>query len=109
MALKHLKRATLAEKVLQRFVELARELPQVQLVFVSDDTDEGPRIWTVINAPRFEEEPRNQVYQAEYAALRDVAESPFGFRVINVQELKHPLEHVISPIDRLLFDRKTAG
>ncbi len=109
MALKRPQRAALAEKVMKRFVEIVRELPQVTLVFVSDDTDEGPRIWTVIDAPRFEEGPRNQVYAAKYEALGDTLEPPFGFRVVNIQELAQPLEHVISPIDRLLFDRRTAG
>ncbi len=109
MALKRVKRAAFAEKVMKRYVELARALPQVQLVFVADDTDEGRRIWTVINAPRFGDEPRSQVYQAKYAALRGIDESPFGFRVINIQELKHPIEHSIPPIELLLFDRKTGG
>ncbi len=68
-----------------RFVTLVQALPHARQVLL-EATDEGPRIWTVIEAEPFDRSQREPVYTAEIEALEAHPELDADFRLINLAE-----------------------
>ncbi len=91
------------------FVELAKQLPQVQRILLSDFPGAERKIWTVIDArndpPDIGKAARRQVYDAESDAVRHGTEL-VDFRVVHVQEFHYPVVEVLPHDARVLFDRK---
>ncbi len=71
--------------LLKTYVERAKRLPQVQRILAAP-SDDGFRIWTIIDAPPFDAEPRNDVYNAERDTLAAHDEA-IDFRLINAREV----------------------
>src|SRR5437763_10172489 len=87
------------------FVEAVRRLPQVQRVLVVEPESEHPWVWTIISAPPFELADREPVYRAQLQAIDAVPDATVQFRLINVEELTHPLEQSLPTPHRLVYDR----
>jgi len=90
--------------LLQTYVEQASRLPQVQRILVAP-SDDGYRLWTVIDAPPFDSQPRHEVYSAEQEALQAHDET-VDFRLINTNEVAE-LDLVL-PLDSVELFRRDA-
>ena len=78
----------------EKFAGLALALPQVQQVLL-EETDEGPTIWTIINAEPFDSSFRDPVYEAEAEALRSVNGGLADFRLLNTREYERGVEDLL--------------
>lgn len=98
------------DEMISTYVDLVQQIPEVQLVvLVKDDPYAGgARLWVVVDAPRLDRNVENRVYDADFDVMRRYAEFPYDFRLINVRELRHPLEEVL-PDGDILFTRKQAA
>jgi hypothetical protein len=86
VALQRAARATSAVRsAANEFVGRVRELPQARRILL-EESDEGSRIWTVIEAEPFARELRNPIYLAELAVLRSHPSAEVGFRLMNLVE-----------------------
>ena len=90
--------------LLKTYVEQASRLPQVQRILVAP-SDDGYRLWTVIDAPPFDSQPRHEVYSAEQEALQAHDET-VDFRLINAGEVAE-LDLVL-PLDSVELFRRDA-
>ena len=68
-----------------QFAKLVRALPHARQVLL-EATDEGPRIWTVIEAKPFDRGQREPMYAAELEALEAHPDVDEDFRLINLAE-----------------------
>ncbi len=71
--------------LLGRFVDAVSELPQARQILL-EDTEEGPRVWTVIEAEPFDRRHREPIYQTQGELLRNGSSIEVGFRLVNVSE-----------------------
>lgn len=69
------------------FVAAAKALPDVEMILVEGSYPDDACIWTIIDAPPFENGPRDRVAQAELEALQQGADPAVDFYLINVREL----------------------
>ena len=105
MTLKRAKQKTAVEKVIKRFVELASEIPEVQLVLYEEESTGTRSIVTIIDAPRFEDSYWYKVFEAERVALEGVSETPVEFHVSNAREANQSLDYYVRDDHRVLFRR----
>ena len=92
------------------FVAAAQELPEVQMILVEGSYPDDACVWTIIDAPPFEDAFRDRVYQAELDAFRQGEEPPVHFHLMNVRELRPDtdLKTVLPAPQRVLYRRKPA-
>ena len=70
-------------KALSKYLELAREIPEVTEVrLANDDT-----LYTIITATPHDDAPCYRVYRAEGAVMQEAEPQPFLFDLINLNEL----------------------
>ena len=86
-------------QALSKYLELAREIPEVVEVRLSgDDT-----LYTIIVATPHDDEPCYRVYRAEGTVMREVEPQPFLFDLINLNDLPEDgryerIAHLGSPV-----------
>jgi hypothetical protein len=73
------------EKVIQAFVGSVSKLDHVYEV-LTEDTPDGPQVWTVIDAESLEFAPCKPVYDAELQATLIAPGAKVFFRLINRRE-----------------------
>jgi hypothetical protein len=71
-------------KALSRYLELAKDIPEVMEVRLSDDNV----VCTVISADPLDNGPRYQVFEAQAVMIQAFEDQPFDFRLLNLQSLK---------------------
>src|SRR5205807_1029268 len=76
---------TIPDKV-SLFIHLARQISEVQLIYQEGHCAACGRIWTVIDAPPFDEESEKAVYTAQFTALQDGYGPPPDFGLLNIRE-----------------------
>ena len=67
---------------------MAQTIAVVQEVGLTDDTEDGRTIWTIIVAEPFERSARKPIYLAQQKALQSFKHPTIDFRVLNLTE--HP-------------------
>ena len=72
-------------QALSKYLELAREIPEVAEVRLSEDDT----LYTIISAPRDDDDVLGQVIDAELSVMRGMDAQPFLFRTLNTQRLPH--------------------
>ena len=103
MEAKQYKNSRLAHfKALQMYLELVQEIPEVVEVRLSgNDT-----LYTIISAPRDDDDILGQVIDAELAVMRKVKPQPFLFRVVNSQRMpQEGLKQRIGSFGDLVWQR----
>ena len=70
-------------KALSKYLELAREIPEVTEVRLADDDT----LYTIIAATPHDDDPCHRVYRAEGTVMGEVESQPFLFDLINLNEL----------------------
>lgn len=99
--------ATDVEQLCQHYVNRVSAIDIVREVLLVE-TDEITTVWTIIDAPPFEDSVREPVYQAQLQILRELeGDTVLDFYVLNVSELpkKEKLERIVPPDARLLWRR----
>ncbi|MBI4329857.1 MAG: hypothetical protein HY673_01085 [Chloroflexi bacterium] len=72
--------------IYQKYIDKIATIPSARKVILVDD-EEGPIIWTVIEAAPFKDAPRSPIYEAESEILRDSPEDVLiDFHVSNLSE-----------------------
>ena len=66
-------------KALSKYLELAQEIPEV----VEVRLDEEDTLYTIISAPRDDDETRYRVFGAQGDAIRTMEDYPFDFRLLH--------------------------
>lgn len=87
------------------YVELVRQIPEVQRVYLRAEDNSGC-ILTLIDAPPFERQVRNRVYEAQQAVLERVISGPIEFRLINVREVHDDLSQIVPSDSTILYPKK---
>lgn len=95
--------------VIRTFVNVASTIPEVQLILLVGQPQSGERVWTIMDAPRYDENFRHKVYQAELDALDANVGAFVDFYLLNVRELRGRLEEVLPPNSQILFRREQAA
>lgn len=90
----------------RRFVDLLRHAEYVESILLEEGEWEGPRLWTVLSSPAFEDHYSEPIYEAQGHIVDDLSEPVFEFRVINVNELKGRLEDILPVNARVLYQRQ---
>lgn len=92
-------------RVIDEFVRLVEPMLHVKKVFVNDGPGDVD-VWTVISAPRLSLPHDAAVFRAEAEAFRTYEEAPIDFHLLNLEELKHPLDDIMNWEQMLLvFNR----
>lgn len=87
------------------FVKLVHVIPAVKLVAVSQD-GEAVYVTTVIEAPPFQRQIRDQVYLAQRAVLEKFMTPSVEFRLVNSCELREDIDKIVPTDARRLYVRK---
>lgn len=93
------------ERTVRTYIDTARGLDQVQVILVDEDTGPNGSLWTVIDAPEHDFAARYPLYDAQMHALAAEGAVPLDFRVLNVRELRVPLEDALPHRRRIAFQR----
>ena len=72
-------------KALSKYLEMAREIPEVTEVRLTDDDT----LYTIISASRNGNETRYRVFDAQGKTIRAMEEYPFDFRLLDDQAPGH--------------------
>ena len=89
-------------KALSKYLELAQEIPEVTEVRLAEDDT----LYTIISAPRDEDDILGQVIDAELAVMRSMDAQPFLFHTLNTQRLpQNGLDEQISSHGDLVWVR----
>lgn len=76
----------IATKPLQDYIGRLAGIPSVEKVLLSEH-EEGLTVWTIIDAPPFEDSVRAPIYEAELEALRGCPEETMiDLHVLNLSE-----------------------
>ncbi len=67
------------------FIDLVRELPQTRQILL-EETEEGSRVWTIIETEPFDRSQREPIYQAQGEVLRSHPPADVYFRLVNISE-----------------------
>lgn len=89
-------RLTTLAQATKHYVEMAKQVPEVEEVWLSDDV-EDPTIWTIIAAPRLDKASRNRIYEIQIETLRKSDRPLVDFRLLNVNELSEPYQEFVLP------------
>lgn len=98
--------ATITE-LCRAYVEAVSNIDTVQQVLLSQD-EEGAIMWTIIDAPPFEDSLRTPIYEAQLRILRAVeGDALLDFHVLNVSELprNQDVQEIIPPDFNVLWQR----
>ena len=91
------------------YIEEAKSLDVVREVLLSKSEDENvPIIWTIIEAPPFEDSLRIPIYEAQLRILKSLKEDTLlDFHVLNLSELSEnqSMEDVVPPEIDILWQR----
>lgn len=91
--------------LVRHFVTAVRALSQTRQVLL-EDTEEGPRLWIVIEAEPFERGQREPIYQAQGEALRRFTSVDVSFRLVNISEFGiDRVESLLPSESRVLWRR----
>lgn len=92
-------------RTVRTYVDSVRGLDQVQVILVDEDSSPRESVWTVIDAPEYDFAARYPVYDAQMHALATEGAVPLDFRVINVRELRVPLDDALPHRRCIAFQR----
>ena len=94
---------TTIEQVVARYVKLVSGIPEIREVWLSEDAGDST-IWTIIDAGRFDREPRKKAYSAQYEVVRAMDKPLADFRLLTLPDLlAHGRDHVLPGNRRLVF------
>ena len=89
-------------QALSEYLELVQEIPEVVEVRLSEDDT----LYTIISAPRDDDDILGQVIDVELAVMRKVKPQPFLFRVVNSQRMpQEGLKQRITGFGDLVWQR----
>ncbi len=91
------------ERTMRAYANAARNLDQVREILVDQDTGPDGSVWTVIDVPEHDSAARHPVYDAQIRALAAADGVPVDFRVINMRELRVPLDEALPRRRRTIF------
>lgn len=100
-------RVAIIDELCRAYVQIVNSINEVVKVLLVEDEDVA-EIWTIIDAPPFEDQLRIPVYDAQLETLRSSqVEIPVEFHVLNLLEIsdKRALERIIPPHARLIWQR----
>ncbi len=92
----------------KHFIEAASQILEVQLIVFVDGEGDDRRIWTVIDAPPFDQNVRRKLIELEVEAYMK-ADEGIGYRLVNLQDFKNGLADLHLEGMPILFQRKTAA
>ena len=93
------------------FVASAKAVPEVQMILVEGSYPDDACVWTIIDAPPFEDGVPDRVAQVQLEALQQGEDPAVDFHLINLRELRPgaDLKTILPTGHRVLFRRKQAS
>ena len=92
-------------KAIGKYLELLKDIPEVVEVRLGEEDT----LYTIVSAPRDDDDVLGQVIDAELSVMRGMDVQPFLFHTLNIQRLPHDgLSEQISSHGELVWTRKEA-
>ena len=93
------------DQVVARYVSLVNEISEVREVWLSEDAGDSI-IWTIIDAGRFDREPRKKAYSAQYEVVRAMDKPLTDFRLLTLADLQaHGRDHFLPGHSRIVLEK----